>query len=288
MEPILMILPPARAIMTGATARARRNMEVRFVASTRSHSSSVTSTVFFSSVMPALLTRMSTGPSVVPTSRTAASISAARVTSSRKPPARLPGRRISSAVFSAWSIERAQQATSAPAAPSASAMARPIPRLAPVTSATRPFKENQSGMSTRPSRVRLELVLDELAEAILLDLTARGHGELGDDLQALGELLLRELLGVEVGDELVERDRLARPRDHEGAGALLEPRVGHGDDRHAGDLGMGEQQVLHLRDGDVLAPADDQILRASGDGEVAFAVERGAVAGLEPAFGRVG
>ncbi len=79
-----------RAIMPGATARASRNIDVRLVASTPSHSSSVTSIVLFSSVMPALLTRTSTGPSAASISRTARSISVRRVTSSVKPPARPP------------------------------------------------------------------------------------------------------------------------------------------------------------------------------------------------------
>ena len=103
---------------------------------------------------------MSTGPSVASTSRTARSISRLCVTSSLKPSARLPPRRISPAVSSTCSFERAQQATAAPAAPSASAMARPIPRLAPVTRATRPFTENQSRihqLGRRPSVASLSL-----------------------------------------------------------------------------------------------------------------------------------
>src|SRR3990167_11447627 len=49
-----------------------------------------------------------------------------------------------------------------------------------------------------------------LAEAVLLDLPARRHGELGDDLEALRVLLPRERLGVEVRDDLLQRDGLAR------------------------------------------------------------------------------
>src|SRR5262249_9823139 len=223
-EPMLMILPPWRAIIPGATARANRNMDVRFVASTASHSSSVTSTVFFSRMMPALLTRTSTAPSAASTSRTARPRSDALVTSSLTPVARPPRSRICSAVRSICSCERAQHATSAPAAPSASAIACPMPRLAPVTSATRPFRENQSRIvSARAPRLRLELVLDQVAEPVLLNLTARGHREFGDDFKALRKLLLRELFAVEIGHQLLEGDRRARPRKDERAGALLQP-----------------------------------------------------------------
>ena len=97
MEPMLMILPRPRAIMPGATARAQRNIDVRFVASTVSHSSSLTSTVFFSRMMPALLTRMSMGPSAFSASFTAAVTWAPCVTSSRSAQALPPADSISAA-----------------------------------------------------------------------------------------------------------------------------------------------------------------------------------------------
>src|SRR3990172_3309825 len=132
-----------------------------------------------------------------------------------------------------------------------------------------------------------ETLGEELAEAILLDLSAGGNEELGDDLQALRELLPRELLGVEVRDDLLEGDGLAVLGNHEGADSLLEARVGHPDAGDAGDLLMGEKQILHLHHGDVLAPADDDVLRAAGDGDVAVPVQRGPIARLEPAVRRV-
>lgn len=133
-----MIRPPPRAIMDGATARAQRNMEVRFVARMPSHSPSVISTARRCSTMPALFTRTSMGPSASSTARTVAAISSLPVTSRRQARAALPAWRMRAAVASAWSTVRAAQATAAPASPSATAIARPIPRLAPVTSVTRP------------------------------------------------------------------------------------------------------------------------------------------------------
>src|SRR5215831_10443024 len=148
MEPTLIILPRLRSIIPGATARAQRNMEVRLVTSTSSHSSSVTSTDALSSVTPALLTRMSMGPSARSASVTAARIPSALVTSSGMARARPPAASISAAANAIWSLPRAAQATAAPASPRARAMARPSPRLAPVTSAVRPSREKSDPRSS--------------------------------------------------------------------------------------------------------------------------------------------
>ena len=97
MEPTLMILPRPRAIMPGTTARAQRNIEVRLVARTVSHSSSVTSSDGLSRVMPALLTRMSMGPSADSASFTTVLICSPWVTSIRSARARPPAASISAA-----------------------------------------------------------------------------------------------------------------------------------------------------------------------------------------------
>src|SRR6266542_5419539 len=195
---------------------------------------------------------------------------------------------MSAAAASTSSTVRAAQATAAPAAPSARPMARPMPRPAPVTSATRPASENAGSTVSALTTARAGDPLGhELAHAVPLDLPAGRHGELRDDLDALGKLVARQLMGVEERHDLGERDRLAVARDHDRARALPEARIGHAHDGHAGDLGMRVEQVLHLDDRDVLAAADDQVLGAPGDGEVAVAVERAPVARLEPAVRRV-
>src|SRR5262249_42892005 len=61
---------------------------------------------------------------------------------------------------------------------------------------------------------------DGLAQAVLLDLARRCHGELADHLESLGELVASQLPGVEIGHELGERDGFARLRDDERARAL--------------------------------------------------------------------
>src|SRR5438128_1534631 len=71
-------------------------------------------------------------------------------------------------------------------------------------------------------RCRRAGVGDDLAQAVLLDLAARGHRELGHELETLGELLAREPSRLEVGHQLRQRRRLAGYRNHERADALLE------------------------------------------------------------------
>src|SRR5262245_50964983 len=291
-----MILPRLRSIMPGATARAQRNMEVRLVASTPSHSSSVTSSDGLSRVTPALLTRMSMGPRVPSASLTACRISSALVTSRGIARARPPAPSISAAADTISSLARAAQAILAPASAKASAMARPRPRLAPVTNAVRPSREKRRSVVLPPSPCPLprggrgsggDALGHELPETVLLDLAARGHGELGDDLEPLGKLVTRELLALEIGGDLAQGERFPFAGNHHGAATLHEPRVGHGHDGHAGDLGMRVEEILDLDHGDVLAAADDDVLAPPGDRDVAVAVQGGAIARLEPAVPRV-
>src|SRR5215472_16239711 len=243
MEPTLIILPRLRSIIPGATARAQRNMEVRLVTSTSSHSSSVTSTDALSSVTPALLTRMSMGPSARSASVTAARIPSALVTSAVRP-----------------SREKSD--------PRSSPSPCPLP------------------LGGRGSRGG-DALGHELAETVLLDLAAGGHGELGDDLEPLGKLVARELLPLEIGGDLTQGERLPFAGNHHGAAALNEPRVGHGHDGHADDLRMRVEKILHLDHGDILAAADDDVLASPGDRDVTVTVQGGAIARLEPAVPRV-
>ena len=66
---------------------------------------------------------------------------------------------------------------------------------------------------------------------------------------------------------------------------LAEPGVGRGDDRDLGDARHAHEQLLDLGRADVLAAADDDVLLAVGDREVAVGVEHADVAGHEPAVG---
>ena len=89
---------------------------------------------------PTLLTSRSTGPIASSAAATMLSTCWRSVTSHRMASACPPRPSISPATPVTSSSERAQTATAAPASPRARAMARPIPRPAPVTSATCPSR----------------------------------------------------------------------------------------------------------------------------------------------------
>jgi len=89
-------------------------------------------------LIPALFTRMPIGPSAAATSAATRGKAARSPMSSGTKIDFRPSAATSAATSSISGIVRAATATSAPARPSASAIALPIPRPLPVTSATRP------------------------------------------------------------------------------------------------------------------------------------------------------
>ncbi len=137
----MLTMAPGRpaATIARATAWAQRNPPLRFTPSTWSHSRSVSSRNAARGKTPALLTRMSGGPSPPVTAATRACTSRACATSPLTVRTLRPRPRISPATRSAApGSSRKFRPTSAPSPAIASAMARPIPCCAPVTSATLP------------------------------------------------------------------------------------------------------------------------------------------------------
>src|SRR5215831_5636327 len=123
--------PPAR--ITGTMAWLNRNRPFTLTAITRSSSSSeISVTGLLTCAVPALLTRMSSRPKAASVERTAASISAARVTSQPRASALVP---ISSATACAAPASTSSTQTRAPSRANVSAMHRPMPEPAPVTMA---------------------------------------------------------------------------------------------------------------------------------------------------------
>ena len=113
----------------------KRNAPFRFVSSTVSQSASLMRISRPSRVTPALFTRMSTLPQSARIFSAAAFTSAESDTSTASAHALRPSARISAATFSEFSTVRETTTTSAPSAANFNAMARPIPRPAPVTTA---------------------------------------------------------------------------------------------------------------------------------------------------------
>src|ERR1700676_2917471 len=135
-ELMLIISPLLRLIIEGATALETRNTLFKLVSRTRSQSSSDFSCAGPKTPMPALFTRMVIGPRADSVLATRLATSAGRVTSATCKNTR-PPRPASWALASFRALEsRPQIATAAPSDAKRTAMARPIPRLPPVTSAT--------------------------------------------------------------------------------------------------------------------------------------------------------
>ena len=131
--------PDSWRSMSRAAARQHLNVPFRFTLSTRSHSSSPSSTIgvtFWPN--PALFTRMSSRPCVCATSAKNASTAAVDVTSRRAAAAVSPSPARAPATASAFSRCRSAMITAAPLAARVSAMPRPSPCAAPVTTATCP------------------------------------------------------------------------------------------------------------------------------------------------------
>jgi hypothetical protein len=111
----LTIRPQPRSLIPGANARISRIDAMTWSSQSPFQSSSVSSSSERAKLVPALLTRMSTGPGARSAIRSAASGSVTSIPSPRE-----------------------TRSTFAPSASSMSAVAAPIPLVAPVTTATRP------------------------------------------------------------------------------------------------------------------------------------------------------
>src|SRR3954470_15133149 len=172
-----------------AASREHRNDPVRLTRSTCSHSSSSRSTSLCGDSMPALLTRRSTTPS---SSRVCAN---ARTTSSSLPTsigtaiARPPLSVIAATISSAAGLSsRWLMATAAPWAASSSAVARPMPVVAPVTSPIRPSSRRASAGCTAKSSTSMPLVLPRRYAAgrmPVFESDAEAHERLGSLLRAI-------------------------------------------------------------------------------------------------------
>src|SRR4051794_12067515 len=113
-----------------------------------------------------------------------------------------------------------------------------------------------------------------LAELELLDLPGDRHRELVDDDHVARHLVVGDLaLAVLPHNVRVERTALAG--DHERGELLTEALVGHPHDLHVGDVRVAVEELLDLPRVDVLAAADDHVLRAADDLDVAVGVHGG-------------
>src|SRR5436309_16086851 len=106
-------------------------------------------------------------------------------------------------------------------------------------------------------RLLAEESRDLFPQEVFLDLPARRHGEGGANPQAFGKLPDGHALVLEERDHLVEGERVPGRTYNEGADALRQHRIGHGDTRDTGHQRMDEQMYLALQGTDIGATADD-------------------------------
>src|SRR5690606_32680351 len=92
----------------------------------------------------------------------------------------------------------------------------------------------------------------------------------------------RHALLAESSSKLVQVEPAPGPEHDARAGDLAETLVGQPDDGCARDLRLLQEQLLDLRWGDVHPPADDDVLDAPDDRQVAFLVEHTEVARTDP------
>src|SRR5207237_1083791 len=224
-----------RSIIAGRYERVTPSTAARFRRMSGSHSSGPVSTKVFtvmpSGGMPALFTRMSTGP----VARTMPGTASRSVTSATTGWAAPPSSSISRTTFSARSPYRSLTHTSAPARASWMQMARPTPPPPPVTMATRPaMKFDQSRIVATAGSDLYDDGDDRRAPLRpLVDEPAQGAPRVPADRLEVGGALL---------------GRLRQRGEHRGL-AVLEQLVGfgcvHPAARH--DLGPGD----HLARGGV-------------------------------------
>src|SRR5215472_3614114 len=245
--PTVMMRPPS--VMCRAAAWAATNTARTSTAHSRSAWSTVISSSGPPSKMPALLTRMSIWPSCWTVCSTAAvtapgSALSAWMTSTRPLSASI-------CLATAWALPVAVtyvKATAAPLRASRRAIAAPIPRLPPVTSATLPASSSMSGSSRLVGQ----------------DHHACGEG-LGGDQRQWRLVAVAELRQPGTGQDRVDREpelidqpglqqRLRQPAVAEQgqvpAVLLLElGHLGHGvapDDRGVAPVGTGERRGEHV------------------------------------------
>ena len=122
--------------MAGSSAFVNKNVPLRFTSNTKSQSASLIRTSSPSRVIPALLTRISTLPKSARIWRLTLFTCSPSAVLTAYGSALTPSWATSVATFWAFANDKEQTATFAPSAANNWAMAAPIPRPAPVTTAT--------------------------------------------------------------------------------------------------------------------------------------------------------
>src|SRR5687767_12682024 len=231
-----MIWPRPRRTIACATRRVRRKPARTLVRNIASVSSSERSRNGAYFIVPALFRKMSAPAAAAASSSTKAALSRSPAT------VWTCGASFFSACSSA--LRRRVAMTCAPARAKASAQARPIPALAPVTSTCLPSKA-----TILPPRSRLYSLAMPLQHPVSQDvapqLARARERQLAEALEAFGKLVVCHLPLQEL-DELVELELGAFLRHDTETVALPKARVGQPNHRGVQDLRVRVEDLLHL------------------------------------------
>src|SRR6185437_93563 len=304
---MLMIRPRPAGMMCASASCVRTNAPPRFTSIARHHSAVwACHNGPTGPLIPALLTRMSTVPSLRRSSVTAAAVARWSVTSATAAATVPPARWISPTVASSSSADRAISPTAAPAPASRAPSSRPTPRPPPLTSATIPSSGRPSA-SAHSAGARIAMAASvPMAVLAGTGLAVRaGTGLAVRAGVALGEQPAQDLPRGGLGDAVGELD-LAHP--FVAGHALGHPRhqllrrcrgpqhdkrlrylpgqiVGPADDRRVRHRWMGQQDGLELGWRHLVPLVLDQLLDPVGHVEPPGLVGGDDVAGVDPSVG---
>src|ERR687894_55864 len=132
---------------------------------------------------------------------------------------------------------------------------------------------------------RFELVAFDggLAQFVFLDLAARRHRVLLDEIHVLGDLVVSYVLAAVLLGVLFGQGGILFLYDG-GGDSLAVLLVRDAVDLDVGDLGMGVEELLDLARIDVLAAADDHVICPAGYLEVTVLVHDRQVPGMQPSI----
>src|SRR5699024_11098323 len=147
---------------------------------------------------------------------------------------------------------------------------------APAAAARRPNVASHLAVTTddhgAPGVGLSSLLVQVLAQQLLVELAHRGARHLVDDIDFVGHLPLGEAL-TEGGDDVLPGHLGAVGGHHIAHGALIPLLVGNADDRCFLDARVVEDRVLHVDGRDPLATGLDDVLEPVGDLEIAVLVD---------------
>src|SRR6516164_8931531 len=250
---MLMIRPQPRPAIAGPKRWPSRKGAVRLTAMSRSQSAAVSAASGGRTLRPAAFTTMSGSPNGPVAASAARSRPAGSARSALTQADWPPSARSHAAVSASAASPRASTTTCAPARPSAPAMARPIPELPPVTSATRPSSENSP--SRNPVMATILMITDTFR--LYAHEIVRDHGK-----QGVGSAGLGPALELECGAGANEAERARRQPAAAGQGLhrrlLVQPRREEpGAERVAGARAVHEPLQWHRGDPDRFPPVGE-------------------------------